>query len=66
MTNLLYRNDEDCSTEICDRCHNLTEIPTGNPWECSCGCRWMDEPRGAGRDPYGRPSPRTHPEYWTE
>lgn len=24
------------------------------------------EPRDAGRDPYGRPDPRTHPEYWTE
>lgn len=25
-----------------------------------------DEPRGAGQDPYGRPSPTTHPEYWRE
>ena len=24
------------------------------------------EPRGAGADPFGRPDPRTHPEYWTE
>lgn len=24
------------------------------------------EPRGAGADPYGRPDPQTHPEYWTE
>lgn len=24
------------------------------------------EPFGAGADPYGRPSPATHPEYWTE
>jgi hypothetical protein len=25
-----------------------------------------EEPRGAGDDPYGRPDPKTHPEYWTE
>jgi hypothetical protein len=25
-----------------------------------------DEPAGAGADPFGRPDPRTHPEYWTE
>ena len=25
-----------------------------------------DEPYGAGADPYGRPDPLTHPEYWTE
>jgi hypothetical protein len=25
-----------------------------------------DEPPGAGADPYGRPDPLTHPEYWTE
>lgn len=25
-----------------------------------------DEPPGAGADPYGRPDPRTNPEYWTE
>ena len=25
-----------------------------------------DEPRGAGRDPYGRPDPGKHPEAWTE
>jgi hypothetical protein len=25
-----------------------------------------DEPPGAGADPWGRPDPRTHPEYWTE
>ncbi len=24
------------------------------------------EPLGAGADPYGRPDPQTHPEYWTE
>jgi hypothetical protein len=26
----------------------------------------LEEPRGAGADPYGRPSPQTHPEAWTE
>lgn len=26
----------------------------------------FDEPAGAGTDPYGRPDPRTHPEYWRE
>lgn len=25
-----------------------------------------DEPPRAGQDPYGRPDPLTHPEYWTE
>lgn len=25
-----------------------------------------DEPPGSGADPYGRPDPRTHPDYWTE
>jgi hypothetical protein len=25
-----------------------------------------EEPIGSGADPYGRPDPRTHPEYWTE
>ena len=25
-----------------------------------------DEPAGFGADLYGRPDPRTHPEYWTE
>ena len=25
-----------------------------------------DEPYGAGADPYGRPDPLTHPEYWAE
>lgn len=25
-----------------------------------------DEPPGAGADPFGRPDPRTHPEFWTE
>lgn len=25
-----------------------------------------DEPLGAGADPYGRPNPQTHPEFWTE
>jgi hypothetical protein len=25
-----------------------------------------EEPAGAGADPYGRPSPQTHPEFWTE
>lgn len=25
-----------------------------------------DEPSGAGADPYGRPDPHTHPEFWTE
>ena len=24
------------------------------------------DPPGAGRDPWGRPAPHTHPEYWTE
>lgn len=24
------------------------------------------EPPGAGADPYGRPDPRLHPEFWTE
>lgn len=24
------------------------------------------EPPGAGKDPYGRPDPQTHPEYWCE
>lgn len=24
------------------------------------------EPHGSGADPFGRPDPRTHPEYWTE
>lgn len=24
------------------------------------------EPIGAGADPFGRPDPRTHPEFWTE
>jgi hypothetical protein len=24
------------------------------------------DPPGAGRDPWGRPDPHTHPEYWTE
>lgn len=33
----------------------------------SLGVKLEDvEPPGAGRDPYGRPDPRTHPEYWTE
>lgn len=27
---------------------------------------YVGEPFGAGADPFGRPSPRTHPEYWTE
>ena len=31
--------------------------PPGDPYE---------EPPGAGADPYGRPSPATHPEYWCE
>lgn len=26
----------------------------------------QDEPPGAGADPFGRPDPQTHPEYWTE
>jgi hypothetical protein len=30
------------------------------------GMAVYDEPPGAGADPYGRPDPRTHPEYWTE
>lgn len=25
-----------------------------------------DEPPGAGADPFGRPDPLTHPEFWTE
>jgi hypothetical protein len=25
-----------------------------------------DEPPGAGADPFGRPDPRTHPEFWCE
>jgi hypothetical protein len=25
-----------------------------------------DEPAGAGKDPFGRPDPKTHPEYWRE
>lgn len=25
-----------------------------------------DEPPGAGADPFGRPDPQTHPEFWTE
>jgi uncharacterized protein RhaS with RHS repeats len=25
-----------------------------------------DEPPGAGADPYGRPDPLTHPEFWVE
>lgn len=25
-----------------------------------------DEPPGAGDDPYGRPDPIKHPEFWTE
>ncbi len=24
------------------------------------------EPWGAGRDPFGRPDPQTHPEFWCE
>lgn len=30
--------------------------------------KWIDEaePWGAGSDPFGRPDPQTHPEYWME
>ena len=37
--------------------------------ECpNCGTRVdvSDEPPGAGRDPAGRPDPKTHPEFWSE
>lgn len=28
--------------------------------------RQSDEPHGSGRDPFGRPDPAEHPEFWTE
>jgi hypothetical protein len=27
---------------------------------------YVGEPFGAGADPFGRPNPKDHPEYWTE
>jgi hypothetical protein len=56
------------------------KIPGQLALACTCTCADCrgDEPRhcgyqvctieplGSGADPYGRPDPQTHPEFWTE
>lgn len=69
MKKSYFRNDLECSSVIC-YCHALADevrLSTGPLNDCrGCGCTWSDEPPRAGSDPFGRPDPRTHPEYWTE
>jgi hypothetical protein len=51
-----------CSKRALSACAWIEACP-------ECGSREVsvsDEPPGAGADPFGRPDPRTHPEYWTE
>ena len=77
-----YRECPQCDGEgwYLDDCHDV-DVETGkkvyfqNKETCSrCkGEGWIDEelgededPPGAGRDPFDRPSPSTHPEYWME
>lgn len=65
---MMYRDDSGCTLPSC-YCHVLADkIRTAVPLKpCpDCGCRWSDEPVGAGRDPYGRPDPQTNPDFWTE
>lgn len=38
--------------------------PHGDPDDDGLVC--VGEPYGAGDDPWGRPNPSTHPEYWME
>lgn len=58
----------ECAPEECDHPDGFEEKRIGESYKYVCpGCgETRDEPPGAGRDPYGRPSPRTHPEFWTE
>jgi Zn finger protein HypA/HybF involved in hydrogenase expression len=47
----LYEDDEQ---EVCPNCHGEALEPVGN------------EPKGAGKDFFGRLAASKHPEYWTE
>lgn len=63
--------------ELCAECGDTAHYHVGPEAYCR-RCAWDanggeqpaddddNEPPGAGADPYGRPSPRTHPEYWME
>lgn len=42
-----------------------TTVDDEEPFCHHCGYP-DDEPHGAGADPYGRPDPLEHPEYWME
>jgi hypothetical protein len=62
MNETLYWWCDDCSESgVTDA--KLVQCP-------ECGSRselhQSDEPHGAGADPFGRPDPQTHPEFWTE
>ena len=53
---------------LCDVHRAAVRRGLGCAEDCECN-RPTDpngEPHGAADDPYGRPSSRTHPEYWTE
>jgi hypothetical protein len=66
MAKRYYRYDTTCTDAAC-YCHMLSDTLSVRLHDCTgCHCTWSDEPPGAGRDPYGRPDPSKHPEYWTE
>jgi hypothetical protein len=54
----------------CDSCSERGEADAVLAQCPECGStddlRQSDEPHGAGADPFGRPDPQTHPEFWTE
>jgi hypothetical protein len=63
--------------KLCDVCgdtarYTVEGLPHCRPcaWNANGGQQPADdpdnEPPGAGADPWGRPDPATHPEYWRE
>ena len=61
---------EPCQVPGCGHDRDQHQEEKTGVYECNvkgCDCeQYHSEPPGAGRDPYGRPDPRTHPEFWTE
>jgi hypothetical protein len=63
MSEPVYWSCESCSE------HGEADARFGVCPECGAGApdfRQSDEPHGAGADPFGRPDPQTHPEFWRE
>lgn len=75
MTYSIIRYNFNAENEVIERGVSLEDAQEHCNREDTHGEGWFDgyteddpydEPPGAGADPFGRPDPRTHPEYWTE